>query len=70
MKDLAQEGQSDDLLEYYEPVVRVFTPFVKYDVWYLLGELSTYQYPNTVIGRSAASADYNRVGSYTVSHHD
>jgi len=36
MKDLAQEGQSDDLLEYYEPLVRVFTPFVKYDVWYLL----------------------------------
>jgi len=41
MKDSEQEGQSDDLLEYYERLVRVFTAFVKYDVWYLLGELST-----------------------------
>jgi len=40
MKDSEQEGQSDDLLEYYECLVRVFAQFVKYDVWYPLGELS------------------------------
>jgi len=43
MKDSEQEGQSDDLLEYYEHLVRVFAAFVKYDVWYPLGELSIYQ---------------------------
>jgi hypothetical protein len=52
MKDSEQEGQSDDLLGYYERLVRVFTAFVKYDVWYLLGKLSIYQYPNTVVGKS------------------
>jgi len=35
-----REGKSDDLLEYFECLVRIFTAFVKYYVWYLLGELS------------------------------
>jgi len=30
----------------------VFTTFVKYDLWYLLGKLSIYQYPNAVVGKS------------------
>jgi len=33
-------------------VLLVFTAFVKYYVWYLLGELSIYQYPNTVVDKS------------------
>jgi len=54
VKDSEQEGQRDDLLENYEHLIRVFTAFVKYDVWYLLGELSIniYQYPHTVVGKS------------------
>jgi len=47
-----REEQSDDLLAYFERLVRVFTPFVKYEVWYLLGKLSIYRYPNTVVDRS------------------
>jgi len=31
--------------------VSVFTAFVKYDVWYYLGDLFIYQYPNTVVGK-------------------
>jgi len=52
VKNSEQEGQSDDLLENYEHLITVFTVFVKYDVWYLLGGLSIYQYPNTVVSKS------------------
>ena len=31
--------------------VSVFTAFVKYDVWYYLGDHFIYQYPNIVVGK-------------------
>jgi hypothetical protein len=63
MQDSEEEGQSDDLLEYYECLVRVFTAFVKYDVWY---PLASSLFTSTLIllfTSRAASADYDRVGS-------